>query len=347
MIRAGRGGLLRKCSLQTDELMHAVTDRLTRLQTERRISPVYVMDVPGHAETLFIPDAAIKIFPDLSATCDIVQHAIDRFCVIGLGTPRVAILSAVESVTPKIPSAIEAAALCRKADRGQSTGGIPDGPLAFDNAINPQTAGIKVITSAMAGQARRLAVPEIKAGNMLAKNLIFLTQADAAGLVPGTRVPIVLTSRAEFALCAIDDRPGAGQGGFGRRQVGRTGKKRAMLRPGARQRPVPQAKGGRQGALCRAGFAKAGQNCLCCRDRALRRLRRDPGPRFGLRADRPVIWGAARLSPGPVTAFRRRASQLRGPQDHPVPDSDCGAAGGQKACCRARITITVSGRPRT
>jgi hypothetical protein len=255
----------------------------------------------------------------------------------------VAILSAVESVTPKIPSAIEAAALCRMADRGQSTGGIPDGPLAFDNAINPQAAGIKVITSAVAGQARRQVVPEIKAGNMLAKNLIFLTQADAAGLVPGTRVPIVLTSRAEFALCAIDDRPGAGQGGLGRRQVGRTGKKRAMLRLGLKQRPVPQAMGGRQGALCRAGIAKAGQNCLCCRDRALRRLRRDPGPR----ADRPVIRGAARLSPGPVTAFRRRASQLRGPQDHPVPDSDCGAAGGQKACCRARITITVSGRPRT
>jgi phosphate acetyltransferase len=140
MIRAGRGELLMKGSLHTDELMHAVADKLTGLQTERRISHVYVMDVPGHAETLFITDAAINIFPDLSEKRDIVQNAIDLFIAIGLGTPRVAILSAVETVTPKIPSTIEAAALCKMADRGQITGGVLDGPLAFDNAIDPEAA---------------------------------------------------------------------------------------------------------------------------------------------------------------------------------------------------------------
>jgi phosphate acetyltransferase len=208
MIRAGRGELLMKGSLHTDELMHAVADKLTGLQTERRISHVYVMDVPGHAETLFITDAAINIFPDLSEKRDIVQNAIDLFIAIGLGTPRVAILSAVETVTPKIPSTIEAAALCKMADRGQIKGGVLDGPLAFDNAIDPEAARIKGITSAVAGQAQILVVPDLEAGNMLAKNLIFLTHADAAGLVLGARVPIVLTSRADtvrvrLASCAI------------------------------------------------------------------------------------------------------------------------------------------------
>ena len=208
MIRAGRGELLMKGSLHTDELMHAVADKLTGLQTERRISHVYVMDVPGHAETLFITDAAINIFPDLSEKRDIVQNAIDLFIAIGLGTPRVAILSAVETVTPKIPSTIEAAALCKMAERGQITGGVLDGPLAFDNAIDPEAARIKGITSAVAGQAQILVVPDLEAGNMLAKNLIFLTHADAAGLVLGARVPIVLTSRADtvrvrLASCAI------------------------------------------------------------------------------------------------------------------------------------------------
>jgi len=208
MIRAGRGALLMKGSLHTDELMHAIADKLTGLQTERRISHVYVMDVPGHAETLFITDAAINIFPDLTAKRDIVQNAIDLFVAIGLGTPRVAILSAVETVTPKIPSTIEAAALCKMAERGQITGGVLDGPLAFDNAIDPEAARIKGISPAVAGRAQILVVPDLEAGNMLAKNLIFLTHADAAGLVLGARVPIVLTSRADsvrvrLASCAI------------------------------------------------------------------------------------------------------------------------------------------------
>ena len=208
LARSGGVSALMKGSLHTDELMHAGADKLTGLQTERRISHVYVMDVPGHAETLFITDAAINIFPDLSEKRDIVQNAIDLFTAIGLGTPRVAILSAVETVTPKIPSTIEAAALCKMADRGQITGGVLDGPLAFDNAIDPEAARIKGITSAVAGQAQILVVPDLEAGNMLAKNLIFLTHADAAGLVLGARVPIVLTSRADsvrvrLASCAI------------------------------------------------------------------------------------------------------------------------------------------------
>ena len=155
------------------------------------------MDVPTYAETLFITDAAINIFPDLDAKRDIVQNAIDLFTQIGLGTPRVAILSAVETVTSKIPSTIDAAALCKMADRGQITGGILDGPLAFDNAIDPEAARIKGIKSEVAGRAQILVVPDLEAGNMLAKNLIFLAKADAAGIVLGARVPIILTSRAD------------------------------------------------------------------------------------------------------------------------------------------------------
>ena len=166
------------------------------------------MDVPTYAETLFITDAAINIFPDLDAKRDIVQNAIDLFTQIGLGTPRVAILSAVETVTSKIPSTIEAAALCKMADRGQITGGILDGPLAFDNAIDPEAARIKGIKSAVAGRAQILVVPDLEAGNMLAKNLTFLAKADAAGIVLGARVPIILTSRADsvrarMASCAV------------------------------------------------------------------------------------------------------------------------------------------------
>ena len=208
LIHEGKGELLMKGSLHTDELMRAVTRGTTGLRTARRISHVFIMDVPTHADTLFITDAAINIFPDLEAKRDIVQNAIDLFTQIGLGTPRVGILSAVETVTPKIPSTIDAAALCKMADRGQITGGILDGPLAFDNAISPQAAEIKGIKSAVAGHAQILVVPDLEAGNMLAKNLTFLSNADAAGIVLGARVPIVLTSRADsvrsrMASCGV------------------------------------------------------------------------------------------------------------------------------------------------
>jgi phosphate acetyltransferase len=166
------------------------------------------MDVPTHRETLFITDAAVNIFPDLLAKRDIVQNAIDLFAGLGLGRPKVAILSAIETVTPSIPSTIDAAALCKMADRGQITGGDLDGPLAFDNAISPEAARIKGIKSPVAGQAQILVVPDLEAGNMLAKNLTFLSNADAAGVVLGARVPIILTSRADnvrtrMASCAV------------------------------------------------------------------------------------------------------------------------------------------------
>ena len=170
-----------KGSLHTDELMRAVTSSKTGLRTARRISHVFIMDVPTYPETLFITDAAINIFPDLDAKRDIVQNAIDLFTQIGLGTPRVAILSAVETVTSKIPSTIEAAALCKMADRGQITGGILDGPLAFDNAIDPEAARIKGIKSEVAGRAQILVVPDLEAGNMLAKNLDLSRQGRRGG----------------------------------------------------------------------------------------------------------------------------------------------------------------------
>lgn len=209
LIHEARGELLMKGSLHTDELMRAVAASAGGLRTNRRISHVFVMDVPNHSETLFITDAAINIFPDLDAKRDIVQNAIDLFVQIGLGShPRVALLSAVETVTTKIPSTIEAAALCKMADRGQITGGVLDGPLAFDNAIDPEAAQIKGIKSPVAGRAQILVVPDLEAGNMLAKNLTFLAKADAAGIVLGARVPIVLTSRADsvrarMASCAV------------------------------------------------------------------------------------------------------------------------------------------------
>ncbi|MFY9695279.1 MAG: phosphate acetyltransferase [Xanthobacteraceae bacterium] len=207
LIREGKGELLMKGSLHTDELMRAVTASKTGLRTERRISHVFIMDVPTYSETLFITDAAINIFPDLDAKRDIIQNVIDLFTKVGLGTPRIAILSAVETVTSKIPSTIDAAALCKMADRKQITGGILDGPLAFDNAIDPEAARIKGIESPVAGKAQILVVPDLEAGNMLAKNLIFLSKADSAGLVLGARVPVVLTSRADsvrsrMASCA-------------------------------------------------------------------------------------------------------------------------------------------------
>jgi phosphate acetyltransferase len=208
LIHEGKGELLMKGSLHTDELMTEVTSATTGLRTARRISHVFVMDVPRHPETLFITDAAINIFPDLGVKKDIVQNAVDLFNQVGLGRPRVAILSAVETVTSKIPSTIEAAALCKMAERGQITGAVLDGPLAFDNAISPEAARIKGIKSEVAGRAQILVVPDLEAGNMLAKNLSFLAGADTAGIVLGARVPIILTSRADsvrsrMASCAV------------------------------------------------------------------------------------------------------------------------------------------------
>jgi phosphotransacetylase len=207
-VRTGRVELIMKGSLHTDELLGEVTRRETGLRTERRISHVFVMDVPTYAKALFITDAAVNILPDLEAKRDIVQNAVDLHVGLGLGPPKVAILSAVETVTPKIPSTIDAAALCKMADRGQIVGAELDGPLAFDNAISPEAARIKGIRSAVAGQAQILVVPDLEAGNMLAKNLTFLSNADAAGIVLGARVPIILTSRADdvrtrMASCAV------------------------------------------------------------------------------------------------------------------------------------------------
>jgi phosphotransacetylase/acyl dehydratase len=208
LVRGGKAILLMKGSLHSDEILQAVAAKETGLRTERRISHVFIMDVPSYPEALFITDAAVNIFPDLEAKRDIVQNAIDLHLGLGLGAPRVAILSAVETVTPKIPGTIDAAALCKMAERGQITGGLLDGPLALDNAISPEAAKIKGITSAVAGRAQILVVPDLEAGNMLAKNLSFLAEADAAGIVLGARVPIILTSRADnvrarMASCAV------------------------------------------------------------------------------------------------------------------------------------------------
>jgi phosphate acetyltransferase len=209
LIHEAKGELLMKGSLHTDELMRAVTSSACGLRTARRISHVFVMDVPAYTETIFVTDAAINIFPDLDAKRDIIQNAIDLYTQTGFGKlPRVAILSAVETITPKIPSTIEAAALCKMADRGQITGGLLDGPLAFDNAVDPVAAQIKGIKSEVAGRAQILVVPDLEAGNMLAKNLAYFAKADGAGIVLGTRVPVVLTSRADtprarMASCAV------------------------------------------------------------------------------------------------------------------------------------------------
>ena len=208
LVRTGKADLLMKGSLHTDEVLAEVVKRETGLRTGRRISHVFVMDVPGHAQTLFITDAAVNIAPDLEAKRDIIQNAIDLYAGLGLGVPKVAILSAVETVTPTIPSTIEAAALCKMADRGQITGGLLDGPLALDNALSPEAVAVKKINSPVAGRANVLVVPDLEAGNMLAKNLSFLSHADAAGIVLGARVPIILTSRADnvrtrMASCAV------------------------------------------------------------------------------------------------------------------------------------------------
>jgi phosphate acetyltransferase len=197
MTRTGEVEALMKGSLHTDELMGAVVPSATGLRTSRRISHVFIMDVPTHPDALAITDAAINIAPTLEDKVHIVQNAIDLAHALGIAEPKVAILSAVETVNPKIPSTIDAAALCKMADRGQITGAILDGPLAFDNAISAEAARTKKITSPVAGKANILLVPDLEAGNMLAKQLQYLAGADAAGIVLGARVPIVLTSRAD------------------------------------------------------------------------------------------------------------------------------------------------------
>jgi phosphate acetyltransferase len=197
LARSGEVEALMKGSLHTDELMVAVVPSATGLRTSRRISHVFVMDVPSYPRILLITDAAINIYPELEEKVDIVQNAIDLAHVLGIEQPKVAILSAVETVNPKIKSTLEAAALCKMADRGQITGGILDGPLAFDNAISLEAAKTKHIVSPVAGQADILLVPDLESGNMLAKQLSYLAGAESAGIVLGTRVPIVLTSRAD------------------------------------------------------------------------------------------------------------------------------------------------------
>ena len=208
LVREGKAEALMKGSLHTDELMGAVVSKEGGLRTARRISHCFVMDVPSYPRMLLVTDAAINIAPKLEEKVDIVQNAIDLAHVLGIEQPRVAILSAVETVTSRMPSTLDAAALCKMADRGQITGGILDGPLAVDNAINLTAARIKRIESAVAGNADILVVPNLEAGNMLAKSLTFMAGADAAGIVLGARVPIILTSRADSliarqASCAV------------------------------------------------------------------------------------------------------------------------------------------------
>jgi phosphate acetyltransferase len=208
LVRCGRAEALMKGSLHTDEVMGAVVARDTGLRTGRRISHCFIMDVPGHPHPLIITDAAVLIAPTLEEKVDVVQNAIDLAHAMGITEVRVAILSAMETVNPKVPSTVEAAALCKMADRGQITGGVLDGPLALDNAISPEAAAVKQIVSPVAGRANVLVVPDLEAGNMLAKSLSFLAGADAAGIVMGARVPIILTSRADalltrLASCAV------------------------------------------------------------------------------------------------------------------------------------------------
>ena len=208
MVRAGEAAMLMKGSLHTEELMHEVVAADTGLRTARRISHAFLMDIPRYPRPLLITDAAINVTPSLEEKADIVRNVIDLAHVLGVPLPRVAILSAVETVTPTLPSTIDAAALCKMTDRGQIIGGEVDGPLAFDNAINLKAAREKGIVSKVAGRADILVVPDLEAGNMLVKQLTYLAGADAAGMVLGARAPIVLTSRADsdrarVASCAI------------------------------------------------------------------------------------------------------------------------------------------------
>ncbi len=208
LCRSGEAEALMKGSLHTDELMAAVVPSATGLRTERRISHVFAMDVPTYPRPLFITDAAININPTLEDKVDILKNAIQLAHALNIPQPKVAILSAVETVNPRIPATLDAAALCKMADRGQIEGGLIDGPLAFDNAVSKEAAAIKGIRSPVAGEADILLVPDLEAGNMLAKQLAYLGQADSAGIVLGARVPIILTSRADsadarLASCAV------------------------------------------------------------------------------------------------------------------------------------------------
>jgi phosphotransacetylase len=208
LIREGRAEILMKGSLHTDELMGAVVSRDGGLRTARRISHVFLMDVPTYHKPLVITDGAINIAPTLEDKVDICQNAIDLAISLGVERPKVAILAAVEIVTSKMPATIDAAALCKMADRGQIKNGILDGPLAFDNAISKEAAETKGIQSPVAGDPDILLAPDLEAGNMLAKQLSFLANADSAGMVLGARVPIILTSRADsvrsrIASCAV------------------------------------------------------------------------------------------------------------------------------------------------
>jgi len=203
LARAGTVSMLMKGKIHTDELLAPVVNKETGLRTERRISHIFALDVPNYPRPLFISDAAINIFPDLQTKRDIVQNAIDLARALGIEVPKVAILSAVETVTPNIPSTLDAAALCKMAERDQITGGAIDGPLAFDNAVSKAAAATKGIVSDVAGQADILIVPDLEAGNMVAKQLIYLAGADAAGVVLGARVPIVLTSRADGVMSRL------------------------------------------------------------------------------------------------------------------------------------------------
>lgn len=208
LVREGKAEMLMKGSLHTDELMGAVVRSSTGLRTGRRISHAFIMDVPSLDRAIIVTDAAINIFPTLEDKKHIIQNAIDLSIALGFPKPKVAILSAMETVNPDVPSTVEAAALCKMADRKQITGGLLDGPLALDNAIDLNAARIKKIDSPVAGMADILIAPDLEAGNMLAKSLTFMADADAAGIVLGARVPIILTSRADsvitrLASCAI------------------------------------------------------------------------------------------------------------------------------------------------
>jgi phosphotransacetylase len=208
LVRSGQAELLMKGSLHTDELLGAVVARETGLRTGRRLSHVFIMDIPTYHKVLIVTDGAINIAPTLEDKVDIVQNAIDLAISLGVAQPKVAILGAVETVTSKMPSTIDAASLCKMAERGQIRGGLLDGPLAFDNAISREAARVKGITSEVAGDPDILLAPDLEAGNILAKQLTFLANADSAGLVLGARVPIILTSRADsvrsrIASCAV------------------------------------------------------------------------------------------------------------------------------------------------
>ena len=208
LVRAGKAEALIKGSLHTEELMAEVVKKETGLRTARRISHCFVLDVPTYADALIISDAAVNIAPTLEDKVDIVQNAIDLAHALRFEEVRVAILSAMETVNPKVPSTIEAAALCKMADRGQIVGGILEGPLALDNAISMEAAETKKIASPVAGRANVLIVPDLEAGNMLVKSLTFLAHAGVAGIVLGGRVPVILTSRADsvearLASCAV------------------------------------------------------------------------------------------------------------------------------------------------